>query len=217
MAIALDNSGGVKESGTVATISDFVVGAGTNRCLIAFTNFRLDQTHVTEVKFGSTQFTNLIASANYTCSYDTWYLKNPDVTTADLVANTGGSDPVGQNLAVISLNGVDLDDSFSNYTALPNGDFTDYGIDITTEAANSWVVGAVMPQTANYSSMVSDYTDWYNEDSTPGMFCSYRTTTTTGTYTLTWSGSGSSGAYCHHIEVKEAAAAAGRRRMLTMT
>ena len=115
--MAITNTGVYYDRSTVNgmsyTLSDFVVGAGTNRLLVVLVSLiRGNENGVTvsSVTFGGVGMTAGVEQTGTSTSRSyyvgLWYLVNPSVSTANIVATTSNT-MAGAIVAAVALYGVD--------------------------------------------------------------------------------------------------------------
>lgn len=140
-SISLDNvqstSGTVTLSPFQVTLSNFVIGSGTNKVLIV--GVESSAGTVSGITYGGVALTQVISKSN-TVETEFWILKNPSSGTADIVVTMSGSSTVV--MGAYSFFGVDQTNPIP--TTVTNSDVTgNPSTAITNVAAYSWLLDSV--------------------------------------------------------------------------
>lgn len=191
MAITLNNSGSGSGPGTGNTISvSATVNAGTDRLLVVGVVIDQDTTTISGVTFNGVAMTNL-ATASATQStgnlnVSTWYLINPDVTTANIVVSMSNNDPVG--VPWQAFNGVHqsafLDTANETFGQNDNMNGSIAGVD-----DGGLIVAFCQNEDNNAATPNTDFnetTDAAVNGGAPRMYAQWRVVATGGSFTPGW-------------------------------
>ncbi len=211
MAIALDAQGAARSStGSTVTISSFVVGAGSDKMLIALTTVQ-DSNHsnfpVTGVTWDSTAMTNVREDeATGNTGSGIWYLVAPASTTGDVVATSTG-DTGEHTVGVFSLTGVAQVAPEADNGA--TGSSASVDVDLTTVADDTWTF-TVTCHERTYASIDDTQTAHTSYPLTDQEFenahCGRKAHTSAGAKSLDYTANGSATFSISAVSVAEAAA-----------